>query len=97
MAAATLASVLVSGLILGSIYALMACGLSLVWTTLGIFNFTHGAFMMMGAYVAWTVGSQEGLGLGPTVGIVAAAVVLVGLGCVVELCFCAHSITGAIS
>ena len=85
MAATTFASVLVSGLILGSIYALMACGLSLVWTTLGIFNFTHGTFMMMGAYVAWTVGSQEGLGLGPTVGIVAAAVALAGLGCVVEL------------
>jgi branched-chain amino acid transport system permease protein len=85
MAATTLASVLVSGLILGSIYALMACGLSLVWTTLGIFNFTHGALMMMGAYVAWTVGSREALGLGPTLGIVAASVVLVGLGCVVEL------------
>ena len=85
MTLSTLASVLVSGLILGSIYALMAGGLSLVWTTLGIFNFAHGAFMMLGAYAAWTVGSQEGLGLGPTLGIVAAAVLLAGLGCAVEL------------
>ena len=85
MSASTLSSIVVSGLLLGSIYALMAGGLSLVWTTLGIFNFAHGAFMMLGAYAAWTVGSQEGLGLGPTLGIVAAAVLLAGLGCVVEL------------
>ena len=85
MGASQYASVLVSGLILGSIYALMASGLSLVWTTLGIFNFAHGAFMMLGAYVAWTIGAQEGLGLGPTLGIVAAVVILGSLGCVVEL------------
>jgi branched-chain amino acid transport system permease protein len=85
MNGADFASVLVSGLILGSIYALMASGLSLVWTTLGIFNFAHGAFMMLGAYVAWTVGTQEGLGLGPTLGIVAAVVLLAALGCLVEL------------
>jgi branched-chain amino acid transport system permease protein len=85
MGANEFASVLVSGLILGSIYALMASGLSLVWTTLGIFNFAHGAFMMLGAYAAWTIGAQEGLGLGPTLGVVAAAVLLAALGCVVEL------------
>ena len=85
MTASTLSPILVSGLLLGSIYALMAGGLSLVWTTLGIFNFAHGAFMMLGAYAAWTIGSQEGLGLGPTLGIVAAAVLLAGLGCIVEL------------
>ena len=78
-------AVLVSGVILGSIYALMASGLSLVWTTLGIFNFAHGAFMMLGAYVAWTVGNQAGLGWGVLAGAVAAVVVLVGLGCAVEV------------
>jgi branched-chain amino acid transport system permease protein len=85
MGADQLASVVVSGLILGSIYALMASGLSVVWSTLGIFNFAHGAFMMLGAYIAWTVGTQEALGLGPTLGLVAAAVVLAALGCLVEL------------
>lgn len=79
------ASVLVSGLILGSIYALMASGLSLVWTTLGIFNFAHGAFMMLGAYAAWTIGTQEGLGLGSLLGLVGAVVLLAALGCIVEL------------
>lgn len=85
MTAATISSVVVSGLILGSIYALMAGGLSLVWTTLGIFNFAHGAFMMLGAYAAWSIGSDEGLGLGPALGLVAAVTLLAGLGCIVEV------------
>ena len=79
------ASVLVSGLLLGSIYPLMGSGLSLVWTTLGIFNLGHGAFMMLGAYVAWMVGSSEGWGLGPTMGAVIAAAALAGLGSAFEL------------
>ncbi|MCY6380414.1 branched-chain amino acid ABC transporter permease [Hoeflea prorocentri] len=56
---------LVSGIVLGSLYALMASGLSLIWTTLGVFNFAHGALMMIGAFVAWTVSEPLGLGLWP--------------------------------
>ena len=54
---------LVSGVLLGSLYALMASGLSLIWTTLGVFNFAHGALMTLGAYIAWTVTEQLGLGI----------------------------------
>ena len=52
-------SILVSGLVLGSLYAMMATGLSLVWTTLGIFNFAHGVIMTLGAYIAWQVGTAS--------------------------------------
>ena len=48
-------SIFASGLVLASLYVLMAAGLALVWNTLGIFNFTHGAVMAAAAYVAWTV------------------------------------------
>ncbi len=48
-------SMVLSGLVLGSLYALMASGLSVTWSTLRIFNFAHGAFMTLTAYVAWTV------------------------------------------
>lgn len=61
----TLIATLMSGLVLGSLYALMASGLSVVWTTLGVFNFAHGALMMLGAYLAWTVSEALGLGLLP--------------------------------
>lgn len=72
----TLIATLVSGLVLGSLYALMASGLSVVWTTLGVFNFAHGALMMFGAFAAWTVTVPLGLGLLPGLlaGILTAAV-----------------------
>ena len=77
-------SVLVSGLVLGSLYALMATGLSLVWSTLGIFNFSHGVLMMLGAYVAWTVTDGAGLGLGLAAGIIVSVVALIGVGGLIE-------------
>ncbi|MCY4397581.1 MAG: branched-chain amino acid ABC transporter permease [Rhodospirillaceae bacterium] len=67
--------ILASGLILGGLYALMAIGLSVVWTTLDVFNFAHGAFVALGAYIAWQV-AQYGEGLW---GFVFAAGVSVGL------------------
>ena len=80
----TIASVLASALVLGSLYALMAAGLSLVWTTLGIFNFAHGVFMTIAAYVAWQTGNEAGFGLGAAAGIAVATSALAGLGCIAE-------------
>jgi branched-chain amino acid transport system permease protein len=40
------------GLALGAIYVLVAVGLSLIFGLLGVVNFAHGAFYMLGAYVA---------------------------------------------
>jgi branched-chain amino acid transport system permease protein len=45
--------ILFGGLFQGSLYAMMAVGLALIWTTIGVFNFSHGVMMMLGAYVAW--------------------------------------------
>lgn len=81
MSVENVVAIMVSGLVLGSIYSLMASGLSLVWGTLRIFNFAHGAVLALGAYVAWTVTSvvagSLGLLVGAIVGMVAA--MLVGL------------------
>ena len=40
----------VSGLLLGGVYGLVACGLSLVFGVLRIINFAHGAVMMLAMY-----------------------------------------------
>lgn len=77
-----LVATLVSGLVLGSLYALMSSGLSLVWTTLGVFNFSHGALMMVGAFIAWTI--SEPLGLGPVVGVLGGALAAGLVGIVIE-------------
>lgn len=78
----TLMSIIVSGIVMGSLYSLMAGGLVLVWTTLGMFNFAHGILMAFGAYVAWTfaIYLELGLWLGALLGIIASAL----LGIIIE-------------
>ena len=78
-----LQAILISGLVLGSMYALMATGLSLVWGTLRVFNFAHGSLMMMGAYLAWTVSNHRGLDLGLALGVVGAVTGLFLLGVII--------------
>jgi branched-chain amino acid transport system permease protein len=73
-------AVIVSGLVSGALYALVASGLSLVWGALGVFNFAHGVLLMAGAYVAWWVSSPEGLGFGLPVAIVVTLAFLVAAG-----------------
>ncbi len=84
MTVETLLYILVSGAVLGSLYAMMAVGLALVWTTLGIFNFAHGIFMTLGAYLAWWVADQQGLGFGLAAGIAVAVAGLIAVGCLAE-------------
>jgi branched-chain amino acid transport system permease protein len=49
---------LFNGLILGSIYVLLALGLSIIFGMLGVINFAHGAFYMLGAYTAYILTSH---------------------------------------
>jgi branched-chain amino acid transport system permease protein len=63
----------VSGLVLGSIYALMAVGLALIFGVANLINFAHGAVFTVGAYIGWTCAVALGLPLW-------ASVVLVALG-----------------
>jgi branched-chain amino acid transport system permease protein len=46
---------LVNGLVLGSIYALVALGYTMVYGILGLINFAHGDIVMIGALTALTV------------------------------------------
>lgn len=85
MSAETLGFVLTGGLVLGALYALMATGLAVVWTTLGIFNFAHGAFIAVGAYVAWQVGAAQGFGLGPILGALVAVAAMAAFGALAHL------------
>ena len=44
-----------NGIQFGVLIALLATGLSLIFGMLGIINFAHGAFYMLGAYLLWSV------------------------------------------
>lgn len=70
--------VFVNGILLGGLYALMALGLALVWGVLNIVNLAHGAFIMLGAYVAYYLFSL--FGLDPIVALPVAMAALFVLG-----------------
>ncbi len=81
----TLFSIIKGGLVLGALYALMATGLSLVWTTLGIFNFAHGAFIALGAYIAWQFSSADAYGLPMGLALAVTCVVMFAIGAILHL------------
>lgn len=73
----------INGLSSGSIYALGAIGLSLVYGILKLVNFAHGDFMTLGGYVAFAVNVSAGLPL--VVAFLAALVAVAVLGLALEL------------
>ena len=52
---------LIPGLVLGSIYALGAIGVSLVFGILRFANFAHGELMLIGAYITYSLMVFTGL------------------------------------
>ncbi len=49
-----LVSIFVLGTIWGAVYSLIAVGFTLIFGVAGIINLSHGAFYMLGAYLAYT-------------------------------------------
>ena len=46
---------LINGLVLGSMYALVALGYTMVYGIINLINFAHGEVLMVGALTSWTV------------------------------------------
>jgi len=57
----TLAQTLVNGLVLASIYILVAVGFALIFSLMQVLNFAHGTIYMVGAYVCYYWGAVAGL------------------------------------
>ena len=86
MSATAWLELIVSGLITGGIYALVALGLNLQYGLMRILNIAHGEFLMLGAYLTWMV--QTSFGISPLLMIPVSFVVLMGLGLAIHwLCF----------
>lgn len=73
---------LLLGLVNGSFYAVLSLGLAIIFGLLNIINFTHGAFYMLGAFVAW-MGLQY-LGLNYWLMLLLAPVVVGLFGIIIE-------------
>ena len=75
-------SYLISGISLGSIYAIIALGYTMVYGIARMLNFAHGDIIMVGGFAIFTMVST--LGMAPLVGIVTAVAVCTLLGVTIE-------------
>ncbi len=79
---------LMLGLVNGSFYAMLSLGLAVIFGLLGVVNFAHGAFYMLGAYAAWIM--LDKLGVNYWFALVLSPLVVGALGVVLERLFLRH-------
>jgi branched-chain amino acid transport system permease protein len=70
---------IINGIMLGSVYAMVALGLTLIFGILEIPNFAHGALYMIGAYIAFLSISAIGVSYWTALVITIAALFLIGM------------------
>ena len=78
----SLLSYLCNGISLGSVYAIIALGYTMVYGIAKMLNFAHGDVIMIGAYVTFCC--MNYVGLPPLVAVLAAVVVCTLLGVIIE-------------
>ena len=81
---ALLSSQILIGLINGAFYALLSLGMAIIFGMLNIINFAHGAFYMVGAFLAWLALTYLGVDYWLSLVLVPLAVAV--LGALVEMC-----------
>ncbi|MEL3888860.1 branched-chain amino acid ABC transporter permease [Ferrovibrio sp. MS7] len=67
------------GLVNGAFYAVLSLGLAIIFGLLRIVNFAHGAFFMVGAFVAFLIGRHFGVGYWWAMVLVPIAVGIIGI------------------
>ncbi|MCB9136917.1 MAG: branched-chain amino acid ABC transporter permease [Caldilineaceae bacterium] len=82
------ASQVTNGIVIGLIYSLMALGLTLIYSILGIVSFAHGEFYMVGGMVVYFMSASTLFGrAGAWVWLLGAAVVTFVIGAIFEILF----------
>lgn len=85
-----------NGLVIGTIYGLMALGLTLIFSILGIVSFAHGEFYMIGGMVVYFLLEVWFPGLHPVLGLLGAVVVTFVIGIIFERLFLQVMHTGRV-
>ena len=78
----TFLSHVIKGVNLGSVYAVIALGYTMVYGVAKMLNFAHGDVIMVGAYVAFCI--MYYLGINPIIGILGAVIACTILGMLIE-------------
>jgi branched-chain amino acid transport system permease protein len=76
------------GLVNGSFYALLSLGLAVIFGMLGIVNFAHGAFYMLGAFAAYI--AMQAFGVNYWFALILAPLAVAILGIIIERLFLRH-------
>ncbi len=74
-----LVQIVISGLLLGGVYALVGVGISLIFGVMKIVNFAHGALLMLGMYLAFFLFTDAGIHPYLALPVVTAALFLCGV------------------
>jgi branched-chain amino acid transport system permease protein len=88
----TLLQVVVSGLLLGALYALFSSGLTLIWGMMNVVNFAHGEFVMLGMYTGVVIWAA--VGGGPWISLPVAAILMGILGALSYFLLVRHIMRG---
>lgn len=73
---------LIDGIMIGGVYAMISIGLTLVFGIMGIVNFAHAEFLMLGMFIAYFAWAW--LGLDPLIAAPLSFVIVFSLGCVLQ-------------
>lgn len=88
----TWVNAVVQGVLLGAVYALFACGLSLMVGVMRIINLAHGDIAVIGAYLVWRI--AERAHVSPFVAMIAALPVMLVVGHVLYTALISRSLRG---
>jgi branched-subunit amino acid ABC-type transport system permease component len=90
----TIANAVLQGIFLGAFYAVLACGLSIMFGVMRIINLAHGDVAVLGAYIVFVI--VQGTGISPFIAFVAALPVMIVLGYVLQLTVLERSLRAGI-
>ena len=85
-------SVVIQGVLLGAVYSLFACGLSLMFGVMRIINLAHGDIAVVGAYLAWVVATKAGVS--PFVSLIVILPAMLVAGYALQVALIARSLRG---
>ena len=90
----TILNAVLQGIFLGAFYAVLACGLSIMFGVMRIINLAHGDIAVFGAYVAFVI--VQSTGVSPLIAFVVALPVMIAMGYALQLTVLERSIKSGI-
>ena len=90
----TVINAILQGIFLGAFYAVLACGLSIMFGVMRIINLAHGDLAVLGAYVVFVI--VDHLGVSPFVAFLVALPAMIALGYVLQLTILERSLRSGI-